>query len=759
MKNSEKYFLKHFIHKALTAREKEAISSLFLDLPQIIDRDVLNIEEITLKNNIMDKLKTISELLPLRLKRDKFEIWHIRPNAFISRLFKFYLMLTYTLKKGGYESEAQYALQITTQFLDLIDKKDLDILYDSDYDHLFLYVFIREFDGTQLASILKTDFHSSRYFDIIGRDSSFEYDQEELISNVNQIGKFIKEIKERINTDPYITLLIGSLYLSFNKDRKEIKERINTDPYITLLIGSLYLSFNKDRKITHLLIKILFAFLLGEFPDGIFIRYNRVYRIYYNYTEFIQQILYAISRNDYNILKKIFRFFPKTFEISRIRLIELVLNTILYLRLWPTLEFYKYLWSAVKDVNEYHLTSLLEKVEAVLELVYGKEKVVLAFERLISNTKDKKLERLILNYFSHSKDIDREIKSKEEEYNRLIKNITKILDTSSLSSKEYKNLLLYLSKLIPDHINLKSKDEIFRILGKIKTKYPKIIEDYFNLLISKLEEELISYINDEMDSDLADKIFMHLPEWLYFEKYEWVFSHLISLDINSRLIYEKLKPALERLPKNEKYYNVVEALADVYFQDEQEKLRFFKEKYEYLFENYQSAKDFVFLDQMLPLVKKIEQIDPALARKIKTESLIPALREIPLPDKNWIFTPHYESHYPWIFVRFFIKEIPRIIRMEEVQASGEIKNTIFESILVERELISLINTVCKEKSREKIISQIERYISRHLSIVDLNYTILILEKIKEQFKNCSEVKLNKLQFIFGTVLIFLEELK
>ena len=731
MKNSEKYFLKNFIHKALTAREKEAISSLFLDLPQIIDRDVLNIEEITLKNNIMDKLKAISELLPLRLKQDKFEIWHIRPNAFISRLFKFYLMLTYALKKGGYESEAQYALQITTQFLDLIDKKDLDILHDSDYDHLFLYVFIREFDGTQLASILKTDFHSSRYFDIIGRDSSFEYDQEEFISNVNQIGKFIKEIKERINTDPYVTLLIGSLYLSFKK----------------------------DRKITHLLIKILFAFLLGKFPDGIFIRYNRVYRIYYNYPEFIQQIVYAISRNDYNILKKIFRFFPKTFEISRIRLIELVLNTILYLRLWPTLEFYKYLWSAVKDVNEYHLTSLLEKVEAVLKLVYGKEKVVLAFERLISNTKDKKLERLILNYFSHSKDIDREIKSKEEEYTRLIKNITKILDTSSLSSKEYKNLLLYLSKLMPDHINLKSKDEIFRILGKIKTKYPKIIEDYFNLLISKLEEEVISYINDEMDSDLADKIYMHLPEWLYFEKYGWVFSYLMSLGSNSRLIYEKLKPALERLPKNEKYYNVVEALADVYFQDEQEKLRFFKEKYEYLFENYQSAKDFVFLDQMLPLVKKIEQIDPALARKIKTESLIPALREIPLPDKNWIFTPHYESHYPWIFVRFFIKEIPRIIRMEEVQASGEIKNTIFESILVERELISLINTVCKEKSREKIISQIERYISRHLSIVDLNYTILILEKIKEQFKNCCEVKLNKLQFIFGTVLIFLEELK
>jgi len=731
MKNSEKYFLKNFIHKALTAREKEAISSLFLDLPQIIDRDVLNIEEITLKNNIMDKLKAISELLPLRLKQDKFEIWHIRPNAFISRLFKFYLMLTYALKKGGYESEAQYALQITTQFLDLIDKKDLDILHDSNYDHLFLYVFIREFDGTQLASILKTDFHSSRYFDIIGRDSSFEYDQEEFISNVNQIGKFIKEIKERINTDPYVTLLIGSLYLSFKK----------------------------DRKITHLLIKILFAFLLGKFPDGIFIRYNRVYRIYYNYPEFIQQIVYAISRNDYSILKKIFRFFPKTFEMSRIRLIELVLNTILYLRLWPTLEFYKYLWSAVKDVNEYHLTSLLEKVEAVLKLVYGKEKVVLAFERLISNTKDKKLERRILNYFSHSKDIDREIKSKEEEYTRLIKNITKILDTSSLSSKEYKNLLLYLSKLMPDHINLKSKDEIFRILGKIKTKYPKIIEDYFNLLISKLEEEVISYINDEMDSDLADKIYMHLPEWLYFEKYGWVFSYLMSLGSNSRLIYEKLKPALERLPKNEKYYNVVEALADVYFQDEQEKLRFFKEKYEYLFENYQSAKDFVFLDQMLPLVKKIEQIDPALARKIKTESLIPALREIPLPDKNWIFTPHYESHYPWIFVRFFIKEIPRIIRMEEVQASGEIKNTIFESILVERELISLINTVCKEKSREKIISQIERYISRHLSIVDLNYTILILEKIKEQFKNCCEVKLNKLQFIFGTVLIFLEELK
>ena len=731
MKNSEKYFLKNFIHKALTAREKEAISSLFLDLPQIIDRDVLNIEEITLKNNIMDKLKAISELLPLRLKQDKFEIWHIRPNAFISRLFKFYLMLTYTLKKGGYESEAQYALQITTQFLDLIDKKDLDILHDSNYDHLFLYVFIREFDGTQLASILKTDFHSSRYFDIIGRDSSFEYDQEEFISNVNQIGKFIKEIKERINTDPYVTLLIGSLYLSFKK----------------------------DRKITHLLIKILFAFLLGKFPDGIFIRYNRVYRIYYNYPEFIQQIVYAISRNDYSILKKIFRFFPKTFEMSRIRLIELVLNTILYLRLWPTLEFYKYLWSAVKDVNEYHLTSLLEKVEAVLKLVYGKEKVVLAFERLISNTKDKKLERRILNYFSHSKDIDREIKSKEEEYTRLIKNITKILDTSSLSSKEYKNLLLYLSKLMPDHINLKSKDEIFRILGKIKTKYPKIIEDYFNLLISKLEEEVISYINDEMDSDLADKIYMHLPEWLYFEKYGWVFSYLMSLGSNSRLIYEKLKPALERLPKNEKYYNVVEALADVYFQDEQEKLRFFKEKYEYLFENYQSAKDFVFLDQMLPLVKKIEQIDPALARKIKTESLIPALREIPLPDKNWIFTPHYESHYPWIFVRFFIKEIPRIIRMEEVQASGEIKNTIFESILVERELISLINTVCKEKSREKIISQIERYISRHLSIVNLNYTILIMEKIKEQFKNCPEEKLNKLQFIFGTVLIFLEELK
>ena len=740
MKNSEKYFLKHFIHKALTAREKEAISSLILDLPQLIDRDVLNIEEITL-NNIMDKLKAISEILPLRLKPDKFEIWHIRPNAFISRLFKFYLMLTYTLKKGGYESEAQYALQITTQFLDLIDKKDLDILYDSNYDHLFLYVFIREFDGTQLASILKTGFPSSRYFDIIGQKikggdlesvlsmfSSFEYDQEEFISNVNKIGKFIRE-------------------------------HINTDPYITLLIGSLYLSFNKDRKITHLLIKILFAFLLGEFPDGIFIRYNRVYRIYYNYTEFIQQILYAISRNDYNILKKIFRFFPKTFEISRIRLIELVLNTILYLRLWPTLEFYKYLWSAVKDVNEYHLTSLLEKVEAVLELVYGKEKVVLAFERLISNTKDKKLERLILNYFSHSKDIDREIKSKEEEYNRLIKNITKILDTSSLSSKEYKNLLLYLSKLIPDHINLKSKDEIFRILGKIKTKYPKIIEDYFNLLISKLEEELISYINDEMDSDLADKIFMHLPEWLYFEKYEWVFSQLASLDINSRLIYEKLKPALERLPKNEKYYNVVEALADVYFQDEEEKLRFLKEKCEYLFENYQSAKDLVFLDQVLPLVKKIEQIDPALARKIKTESLIPALREIPLPDKNWIFDPHYESHYPWIFVRFFIKEIPRIIRMEEVQASGEIKNTVFEPILVERELISLITTVCKEKNLEKIIPQIEKYIYKHLNIVNLNYTILIMEKIKEQFKNCSEEKLNKLQFIFGTVLIFLEELK
>ena len=740
MKNSEKYFLKHFIHKALTAREKEAISSLILDLPQLIDRDVLNIEEITL-NNIMDKLKAISEILPPKLKQDNFGFEHIRTNVLISKVFKFYLMLTYALKKGGYESEAQYALQIATQMLDLIDKKDLDILYDSNYDHLFLYVFIREFDGTQLASILKTGFPSSRYFDIIGQKikggdlesvlsmfSSFEYDQEEFISNVNKIGKFIRE-------------------------------HINTDPYITLLIGSLYLSFKEDRKITHLLIKILFAFLLGEFPDGIFIRYNRVYRIYYNYPEFIQQILYAISRNDYSILKKIFSFFPRTFEGSRIRLVELILNTVLYLRLLPALEFYKYLWGVVKDVNEYHLTSILEKVEAVLELVYGKEKVVLAFERLISNTKDKKLERRILNYFSHSKDIDREIKSKEEEYNRLIKNITKILDTSSLSSKEYKNLLLYLSKLMPDHINLKSKDEIFRILGKIKTKYPKIIEDYFNLLISKLEEEVISYINDEMDSDLVDKIYMHLPEWLYFEKYGWVFSYLMSLGSNSRLIYEKLKPALERLPKNEKYYNVVEALADVYFQDEQEKLRFFKEKYEYLFENYQSAKDFVFLDQMLPLVKKIEQIDPALARKIKTESLIPVLREIPLPDKNWIFAPHYESHYPWIFIRFFIKEIPRIIRMEEVQASGEIKNTIFESILVERELISLINTVCKEKSLEKIIPQIEKYISKHLSIVDLNYTILILEKIKEQFKNCPEVKLNKLQFIFGTVLVFLEELK
>ena len=96
MKNSEKYFLKHFIHKALTAREKEAISSLILDLPQLIDRDVLNIEEITL-NNIMDKLKAISEILPLRLKPDNFGFERIRTNTLISRLFKFYLMLTYTL--------------------------------------------------------------------------------------------------------------------------------------------------------------------------------------------------------------------------------------------------------------------------------------------------------------------------------------------------------------------------------------------------------------------------------------------------------------------------------------------------------------------------------------------------------------------------------------------------------------------------------------------------------------------------------------